>query len=152
MVRPTVKEIVWYGFDHARVKQKYEGEPEFIREFSIGGPTWAVYRVAKPNRKKNHKDFMMLRRIPFGGGEVSGLDKLQMNKYRYQTALLCKECNQIVYSVNRHDCHTCECPNQTEVDGGKAYLHYSSNNNKKVEIVTLDLLTGKLTKRSPSKS
>lgn len=148
-----IKKVDWYCFNHEKVYEKFEGDLKFINEFCVRG--WyqpvAVYRNSNPNREKNHKDYMLLfmdYEYTFFGPEeeaprrliVSGMDADEMEKYRYQGAVHCLECDTVLYSINRHHYHTCDCPNKAMVDGGKDYLKYGSKNGA-IRVVKLDLLT-----------
>ena len=44
----------------------------------------------------------------------------------------CLECGVVLDSIFRHDYKTCECPNETMVDGGDDYLRYGGKDLKKV--------------------
>ena len=148
--KPKIKDISWYGFSPELVQKKFEGNPQFIREFSIGGDTWAVFKVAEPNRTKNHKDFMLLKKNFGGGGIVAGLNRNEMRRFQYQQAIHCLKCNQIVYSVHRHDYHSCECENEVYIDGGKDYCKWSAKNPKKIRMIVINLITGNIVKHKPS--
>jgi len=149
-----VKKIDWYGFNHKKVYEKFEGDLTFINEFSVRN--WdrpvAVYHNANPNREKNHKDYMLLfMEYPYtfigldedapGHLVVGGMDKDEMEKYRYQNAIHCLECDVVLYSVCRHHYHTCGCPNEAMIDGGRDYTRYGAKDMNKIRIVKLDLLT-----------
>lgn len=142
-----IKREVWYGFDHAKVAEKFEGGLTFCAEFCVRGEykPVAVYKAKKPNTKKGHKKYMLLQ-IQDGRGLVRRMSAQEMAKERYQEAIICLECNTLLYSMNRHDFHGCGCSNDTKVDGGKDYLRYLGKDLGKIKLVTLDLITGKLKK------
>jgi hypothetical protein len=126
------------------VKKKFEGAPEFIREFCLNGATLpvAVYRVRKPDRKKGHKDFLLLSRPLFEAHLtlVMGMNRAQMVKHRFQQGLQCTQCANVLFSPSVHATRTCFCK-KVWVDGGKDYLHASCN--RYSQPVEIDLLTGK---------
>lgn len=136
-----LKQRTWYGFNHEEVNKKFSGNPVFISEFEIAGHTWAVYFCDASNRELGHKNYMMLGKH---GDKLyaSGRTKEEMEKLRYQSAILCQNCNTVLYSMNNHDYHGCGCPNNATVDGGREDLMYSSKDFSLVKILTLDLLTG----------
>ena len=41
------------------------------------------------------------------------------------TGVRCSECKEVIYSLSRHDWHTCKC-GATFVDGGRDYLRYGT--------------------------
>lgn len=132
----------WYGFDTDKVCETFEGDLTYINTFCLGryNPV-AVFRNAKPNRDKKHKDFMLIycfidmvtrKEITM----ISGMDTDGMEKYRYQTGMYCPDCNDVIYSVNRHDYRKCSC-GRCMVDGGKDYFR----TNMAGTVVKIDLLT-----------
>ena len=127
----------WFGFNHDEVNRQFEGDLTYIGTFCIGEnyQPYAVYHNANPNRDKNHKDYFLLTKYYF-----SGINKEEMEKERYQNAIVCKECDNLIYSVMRHDCRCCECGN-CSIDGGKNYTSINGDPDK-YELVTIDLLTG----------
>lgn len=131
----------WYGFDHAAVAKKFEGSPRFVNDFCVNGeyqPS-AVYHSAKPNRRKKHKTYMMLTKSD-GQFYVRGMSPREMNKYRFQTAVHCLTCDDVIYSVMRHDFRYCSCK-RIAIDGGKDYVKMCFEPDAQYKRVTLDLLT-----------
>lgn len=47
-------------------------------------------------------------------------------------SVLCLGCGAVLVSYHRHDYKTCECDNQTMVDGGTSYLRYGGKDMTKV--------------------
>lgn len=140
---PKIKEVNYYGLDHDQVAKSFGGDLTYVRTFSIRGHYWAVYHAANPDRSKGHKDYMMLGKDPNNGKwYVSGSTPEEMEKERMQSAVLCLECDTILYSINRHHFHKCGCQNETMVDGGKDYLRCGGKDMSKVHTVDLDLITG----------
>ena len=131
----------WYGIDHSVVTAKFEGSPVFLNEFCVNGeyaPS-AVYYSAKPNRRKKHKTYMLLSKIN-GQFYVRGMSPKDMGKYRYQDAIHCLSCDDVVYSVNRHDMRSCSC-RRVSIDGGKEYTKIVFSADAQYKRVRLDLLT-----------
>lgn len=144
-----VKKENYYGFRHEAVQKEFEGDLTFVNEFCVKNEYMpvAVYRAANPNTKKGHKRYMLLQTNPntdHKTGIVRGMTEEEMEEERYQPAVLCENCNTVLYSVNRHHFHTCGCENETMVDGGKDYLRTGGKNLDKVKTVTLDLLTDQI--------
>lgn len=136
----------YYGFDFDQACKKFEGDLTYLNTFCIKGiyQPVAVFRNSKPNRKKDHKDYMLLW-IEDGVDKekkifVSGMNKKEMNKYRYQTGIYCPKCKEIIYSVNRHDYRYCSC-NRCMIDGGKDY----TKTNLAGKLIKIDLLTDNFT-------
>lgn len=55
---------------------------------------------------------------------------------KYPGALQCLQCKTFLVSFSRHDYKTCQCPNQTMIDGGHDYLRYGGKDIKKIQILT----------------
>lgn len=47
-----------------------------------------------------------------------------MEKQIILNRVQCKNCGEVLTSYNRHDYKTCECENETMVDGGTEYQRY----------------------------
>lgn len=56
----------------------------------------------------------------------------------------CLNCRQILVSANRHDYRTCECENETMVDGGTAYLRRGGAKLNLIRELSVALRDGKL--------
>ena len=48
-------------------------------------------------------------------------------------AVKCLECDTELVSYHRHDYNTCECPNETMVDGGLSYERFGGKDMDKVK-------------------
>jgi len=142
----------YYGIDTDKACKHFEGDLTYLNTFCIKGhynPV-AVFRNAKPNRKKQHKDFMLLWMVRDNPlvikGEqvvVSGIDADEMEDHRYQKGMHCPDCEDVIYSVNRHDYRRCSC-GKCMVDGGKDYFR----TNMAGQIVVIDLLTGTIMEKN----
>jgi len=49
---------------------------------------------------------------------MNGLEQIVLNRIQ------CKNCGEVLTSYNSHDYKTCNCPNETMVDGGTVYQRY----------------------------
>lgn len=142
----------WYGFNHEKVRAHFEGDLAYVGTFCVldEEKPVAVYKNAKPNREKNHKDYLLLsvqdNLFEDAGGKIitliRGMDKREMGKWRYQQGVMCQQCDDIIYSVMRHDWRHCMC-GDISVDGGRAYLKIGYTD-LPAKTVTIDLLTGKV--------
>lgn len=146
MSQYKIKQVNYYGFDHKKVAEQFEGGLTFCAEFCVRGEYHpvAVYKAKNPNTKKGHKKYMLLQ-LTGGKGLIRGMTAQEMAKERYQDAILCKNCNTVLYSINRHHFHGCGCEQDIHIDGGKDYLRITAKSDN-YNIVTLDLITGKLKK------
>jgi len=149
-MKPKVKQVNWYGFNHKAVAKKFEGNLSYCADFCANdeySPV-AVYKAKSPNKEKGHKKYMLLQLDSNNGYVlVRGMTQKEINKWRYQDAIHCLNCNMVVYSVNRHHYNGCDCVvEQVAIDGGKDYTKVSYNECSNYKMVTLDLLTGKIKK------
>lgn len=142
----------YYGFKHEEVCKRFEGDLSFVNDFCIRGEykPVAVYKAKTPNREKSHKDFMLLQ-LDGSQAWVRGIDKKEMQEFRYQQAVHCLECDSIVYSTMRHDMASCTC-GSVAIDGGRDYTKISFKTGALYKTVLLDLLTDKVKKVPKKKS
>lgn len=138
-----VKKVSYIGIDHEQVNKHFKGELTFVNYFPIvtengGRCTAAVYKVKNPDRSLGHKKYMLL--FNQNGLMVAGRDLKELNKSRYVEAVHCLECDTVLYSIHRHDFHSCGCPNDVFVDGGTDYLRVGAMDLSKAVAITLDLL------------
>jgi len=103
----------------------------------------SVFHNAKPNRKKGHKDYLLIYsrydpRADKSQWFLAGMDSKEMEEERYQDALHCLKCDDVVYSLYQHDCHPCKC-GACEIDGGKLYNSINGHP-EDYELVKIDLL------------
>lgn len=140
-----LKQVSWYGFDHKKVAERFEGDLSFCAEFCVNGEYQpvAVYKARKPNKAKGHKKFMLLQ-MQGEQGLVRGMTEREMKKWRYQEAVHCLNCNTVLYSINRHHFHGCGCDKEVHIDGGKDYTKLGFKEDSVYKLVTLDLITGKI--------
>lgn len=138
------KRVNWYGLNHSSVKSYFEGSPVFCNSFCVKDEYYpvAVYRSKNPNRAKGHKDYMLLR-FDDQGCWVRGMDEEEMEIHRYQTGVHCHSCDEVVYSVYRHDMRFCKCKS-VFVDGGRSYTRYGATADKLFTIVKIDLIANKV--------
>lgn len=147
MGKPKVKQVPWYGFNHKKVAERFEGELSFCAEFCVNNEykPVAVYKAKSPNKAKGHKKYVLLQ-IEKEFALVRGMDQKEINKWRYQEAIHCLNCNTILYSINRHHYHGCGCEKEVTIDGGKDYTKIGHREDSAYQMVILDLLTGKIKK------
>lgn len=137
-----LQEENWYGLDHKAVGEHMEGEFTYKNNFFIEKlqEVGAVYYNTKPNREKDHKDYLII----FGKYDpvtensklfVTGLDTEDMKKERYQDGVYCSCCEDVIYSMYRHDYRECSCK-KCFIDGGKDYTKTGTEG----QVVKIDLL------------
>lgn len=131
----------WYGFDHNQVDKHFSGGLTFVNDFCVNGEyaPCAVYRATNPDTSKGHKKYMLLSKNQ-GQFIVRGMDESTIGQFRYQDALHCGSCGDVIYSVNRHDFRSCSCGSVT-IDGGREYTRVLTNTNADYSSVVVDLLT-----------
>lgn len=132
----------FYQFKIDEVYKKFEGDLTYVNTFCVKEAYLpvAVFHNESPNRKKNHKDFLLLWIDDAHNLMIAGMDFDEISKYRYQVGMYCPECKEVIYSVNRHDYRTCKC-GKCMVDGGKDYF----KTNMAGQVVNVDLLTDEIT-------
>lgn len=59
-------------------------------------------------------------------------EDLQIKRSRLQ----CLVCFEILESVHVHDYRTCDCPNETMIDGGTCYVRYGGADMDKISLLT----------------
>lgn len=140
-----LKKVDWYGINHEKAAKQFEGDISFVNYMNVGEKgdlIAAVYHAKKPNRDKGHKEFMLLYKDPVQDQWfVAGMERDQIEKHAKVTGLLCLECNQALFSLNRHHFHSCGCENDMFVDGGKDYLRAGAKSLKKTATVRINLMT-----------
>lgn len=117
----------WYGFNHEAINKKFKGGLTYINDFCVNDEYQpvAVYKVDSPDRSLGHKDFLLIQIDPHnGGGIIRGMNLDEIIPQSKQEAIQCNLCDDIIYSVNRHDFRSCECGN-VSIDGGKDYTKIS---------------------------
>lgn len=135
----------WFGLNHDRVAQQFEGDLTFVNDFCVNDEykPVAVYRAANPNTAKGHKKYMLLQ-VTGKDGLVRGMTEEEMEKWRFQGAIHCLNCDSVIYSIMRHDMTSCNCKNKKSrvyIDGGKDYVKSSCGEESLFVDGTLDLLT-----------
>lgn len=130
----------WYGFDHKKVREKFEGNVIYLNDLCVNDEydPVAVYKSLNPNRKK-HREYLLLQRGPTGRLLIRGMDQEEMDKWRFQDGVKCNLCQDVIYSVNRYDFRSCKC-GSVSIDGGKCYTKLSWEKNNNFTCVTVDLL------------
>ena len=116
-----------------------EGDLSYIGDWQVKGARCSVYCAANPNREKGHKDYVLLYKKGYTL-YVSGIDKKEMAGECTQPAVHCLNCDDVIWSVHRHDFHYCSCES-VFIDGGKDYLRCGFNEGSKCDSGVLNHLT-----------
>lgn len=134
----------WYGFNHEEVNKNFTGGLTYLNDFCVNGEyaPVAVYKVKSPDKSKGHKKYLLLQTTD-RGGLVRGMSPKEIKKFRYQKGVQCLVCNDIIYSVNRHDWRHCNC-RAVGVDGGKDYFKLTFDKVGTYKVVNIDLITNKI--------
>ena len=133
----------WYGLNHANTSKVLKNDLEYVGSFCVKGEYQpvAVYYCANPNPLKGHKNYVLLcKDAVLLTYIVRGMDKEEMEQWNYQDGLHCKTCDDVIYSINRHDMRYCEC-RAVFIDGGREYTRYGGDMNN-ANLVQVDLLNG----------
>lgn len=118
------KGMPFWPFDHKAVLNKFNGT-RFINEFCIKDSykPYAVYYAASPDVSKGHKPYFTLA-MTGGIMYINGFMPEELEEWRYQDAIYCKKCKEVIYSKYRHDWMKCSCGN-VGIDGGRDYTKLS---------------------------
>ena len=138
----------WYGFDLVKAAKHLGNDVEYLGTFCIKGAyaPAAVFYSPNPDLSLGHKHYPFL----FMRGKqvfVSGMTEEEFEEERYQTGAHCKNCDDVIYSVNRHDYRPCKCEKgqkQIFVDGGKDYFRFCYGTDSDSESVRIDFKTGQI--------
>lgn len=138
----------YYGFNIERIKEKVEGDLTYLGTFCIFGnyKPVAVFANASPNLEKGHKPYCFLFERD-GRILIGGMDEEQMEEERFQTGVYCKNCDTVIYSVNRHDFRPCKCVERKKgvtIDGGKDYTRFLWDKESNYSFVKIDFKTGNI--------
>lgn len=152
-----IKNDNFHCFNHDLVAESFEGNPKYLGYICLDNHTVAVYHTSTPNREKGHKEYVLLWStwnpvIEKRGLMVGGMELAEFKKHSKHSAVLCLECNTVLYSLNRHHYHGCGCKNNTTVDGGKDYLRMGGKDMTRILTGTLDVLTGKFRQAKKTKA
>jgi hypothetical protein len=139
-----IQQINYYGFDHDKISAKLSGDLTFCNSLCVKGEykPVGVYKAKNPDKSKGHKKYVLIHIDEFGG-LIRGMTPKEMKLWRYQEAAHCHGCNDIIFSVYRHDYHACTCGKVT-IDGGKDYTKVSYESGHLYTVLTIDLITRKI--------
>lgn len=144
-----LKKIDYLGFNHDKVAEKFEGDLTFVNYMNVNDTVMAVYHAKNPNKKKGHKEFMLLfyKRDPVlhqTTTYVSGMERAEIEKFSTVEGMKCLTCGVVLFSMTRHDFHSCGCENDMFVDGGVDYLRAGAKDLMATSHVTINLLTNEI--------
>ena len=134
----------WYGFKLDKAAERLGKNVKYLGTFCVRGqykPS-AVFYSPTPDLEKGHKPYPYFV-IVDGTMYVAGMTAEEMEKERYQDGVYCKKCDDLIYSVMRHDFRECKC-GDLFIDGGKEYTRFGYNNDSEYQFVKIDFLTGNL--------
>ena len=129
----------YYGFDHKKINDKFTGGLTYINDVCVNGEynPVAVYKADNPDTTKGHKKYLLLQTTS-RGGLVRGMTPEEIEPFRYQEGVICHVCQDVLYSVYRHDYRSCTCGN-VSIDGGPGYTRIIPKS-EEYTCVTLDLI------------
>lgn len=121
------------------VPEFLEGQLEYIADFDTGNYTpYAIFKAHKPNKEKGHKPYVGIK-VSDGHLVVMGWYLKDLKPYTKRSALHCHNCDDLIYSLYRHDFRPCSCGN-CAIDGGSDYTKISMEDAAKYSVGTLDLI------------
>lgn len=147
---PRLQPKNWYGFNHEVVRERFEGDLTYVCELPLTLKTGrgeirlpaSLYKAANPNRDKGHKEYMAL----FRNGDglmVTGRELPELSKDRYVYGMRCLECDDVIFSMTRHDFTRCSC-GACFVDGGTDYFRAGAKSFERTSKAWIDLMTGEI--------
>lgn len=138
----------YWGFKHEEVYKNIDGELTFLNDFCLfdNYQPVAVYKNDNPDLEKGHKPYcyLLYQKDPDGHSQlmIGGVTEKEMETERFQAAKYCPDCEEVIYSLYRHDFRLCSCE-KCMVDGGKDYFKTSTTGIPGM----LDLVTDEFTPR-----
>lgn len=144
-----LREFNYFGFNHDAVKKKFGEKLQFVCEMPVPimtkhGPVplpCAVYYNPEPDLKKSHKDYMLI----FSNADtyfVAGRSHKEMNMVWDIPGVVCRGCDTVLVSIDRHHFVQCGCENETFLDGGMDYQRIGGKDLSLIENVMVDMQTG----------
>lgn len=127
---------------YRKVPFYFEGSLKYVADFHCGGyveAPCAVWHNSNPDREKGHKDYLLI--FVHGGVlYVSGKDAHDMHTYLNRNAIHCLNCDEVVYSMHRHDFRPCSCGG-VSIDGGSDYTKIGYSPESIYEVGKVNLKT-----------
>lgn len=130
------------SINYDKLPELIEGNVTHLGDMTVFGNYIPVIMMhaKKPNRTKGHKEFPFL----FFNKDhlvISAMDAETFEAYRYQDAVHCLNCNEVIYSSYRHGFKSCR-DNCVSIDGGRDYTKISYNKKSAFINGKIDFLTG----------
>lgn len=135
-------------------KDHLEGDVEYVGYWYVYDAAGYVFKCNNPDRSKGHKDYVILkhRYNPYAEKQdliVCGYDQKRMEEISTQSGLVCRHCNTVIWSLNTHDYHGCNCTDDNKVvivDGGMDYTRTMVSDKSDFMVVRVDHLNKQLTR------
>lgn len=142
----------FYNFNHEEVNKKFGGDLEFCNSFCVKDEYLpvTVYKCKNPNKEKGHKKYVLLQ-IDGTSLLVRGMTVAEIKPWRYQKAIHCLLCDEIIHSPYRHGMVSCSC-NSVSADGGKEYTKVNYDKAGQYKMLTIDLIAGTIRNDADSSS
>lgn len=114
---------------------------KYLNELSVKNEDgeWSDFGVSmfyseNPDTDKGHKHYPFLYFNPSDEQMyVGAFDEID-DETRYVSAVHCEDCDELIYSVFRHDYVACSCEKHF-IDGGRNYIRTSSPNVLKFDVI-----------------
>lgn len=114
----------------------------FLGEFTIKGEyiPVSVFFAENPDISQGHKNIFFLL-VETARPMIGGMNLEEFEKYRYQNAIYCKKCDEVIYSKYRHHMHSCSCKS-VSIDGGRDYMKVAQDEDSDFQFGEIDFLEG----------
>ncbi len=141
--------------DKDKAMEHLDGDLEYIGYWWVKDAKGYVFKDKNPDRSKNHKDYVVLKHVYNYHRDkydvyVAGYDEAPMEERSIQSGLACKKCKTVVWSLDRHDYHGCQCKKEDDsmvcVDGGMDYIRTAFSGNSECISVIINHRTRQISR------
>jgi len=141
--------------DKDKIAKRLEGNLQYIGYWWVKDAWGYVFRDSEPDRSKGYKDYVVIKHVYSPNTHrndiyIAGYDEKQMQERSVQTGILCRRCKTIIWSLHRHDYHSCQCQSEdnssVSIDGGMDYTRSSYSENTDACMVRINHLTRTITR------
>lgn len=131
----------WFGLSMDFIHKHYGADVTFVASLAFKGEDFvsSVFHQPNPDRTKGHKEYFFIT-VQGEGAFIRGLNRAELEPLMAVDAIRCKSCDDVIFSVNRHDFRYCFC-RAVAIDGGRDYTRIVGSK-LDYELLSLNLLTG----------
>jgi len=142
--------------DKDKALEHLEGDVEYVGYWFVKDAKGYVFHAKNPDRSKGHKDYVVIKYVYNYMMDdydfyIAGYDRAEMEERSIQVGQACRHCKTVIWSLSRHDYHSCRCKkdgDQVCIDGGTDYYRLAFGKNSDSFPVTVNHLTKTITKRN----